>query len=180
MAPVPHYRDDLITLTEHTPADLDDHLAGEDEETARQFGWWPERSTRESVARAFAEWADSWRGDGPVHTFAVRDRATGALLGGCQLRKGPDGGAEVSYWTGAPHRGRGWARRALRLLCAHAGAAGIGPLEAHIARDNPASAAVARAAGFARRGVLPDEPGVDRYVLELDTHRKVSHSHMVT
>ncbi|MDT7713964.1 MAG: hypothetical protein QOG46_2911, partial [Pseudonocardiales bacterium] len=43
----------------------------------------------------------------------MRDKVTGTLLGGCQLRRQANGSAEVSYWTAAPHRGRGLAQRAL-------------------------------------------------------------------
>lgn len=169
-SPTPTYSDGLILLIGYTADDIEDHLAGEDEETARQFRWWPKHSTRESVQRAFSDWADNWRDQGPVHTFAVRDNATGTLLGGCQLRKQPDGSAEVSYWTGAPYRGRGLAQRAVRLLCLHARSEAVTHLAAHISVDNPASQAVATAVGFTRQGRLHDEGHlVIRYVLDLSS-----------
>jgi RimJ/RimL family protein N-acetyltransferase len=102
-----------------------------------------------------------------VHTFAVREEASGKLLGGCQLRKLANGSAEVSYWTSAPHRGHKVAQRALRLLCRHARHEGIGHLEAHVSVDNPASQAVAIAVGFTAQGRCYD--GVNlmiRFVLD--------------
>jgi hypothetical protein len=96
------------------------HAAGEDEETARRFGWWPARSTEETVRAAYANWGRNWRDDGPTRAFAARDPETGALVGGCELRIGPDGTGEVSYWTHPGKRGRGHARNALALLLGYA------------------------------------------------------------
>jgi RimJ/RimL family protein N-acetyltransferase len=163
---VPTYRDGSVLLSAFTPDDVASHLAGEDEETARRFGWWPKSSTEQTVLRSFDDWAKSWANDGPIHTFAVRRQATGELLGGCQLRKDDDGGGEVSYWTGAGHRGRGYARRALRLLTGHAEGEGLTRLEAHIEADNRASAAVALAAGYTEESRFADDDGtlMIRYV----------------
>jgi hypothetical protein len=49
----PRYEDDEVVLTGYGLEDVDDHLAGEDEEMAWQFGWWPKRSTAETVVAAF-------------------------------------------------------------------------------------------------------------------------------
>ena len=59
MATVPELRSDHIILNAHhsTEQDAAAHVAGEDEETARRFGWWPERSTEETVRAAYADWA---------------------------------------------------------------------------------------------------------------------------
>jgi hypothetical protein len=50
------------------------HVAGEDEETARRFGWWPAYSTEETVRAAYANWARNWQEDGPVRAFAASPR----------------------------------------------------------------------------------------------------------
>ena len=50
--------------------------------------------------------------------FAVRDSATGELLGGCELQPLGDGVANLSYWTYPKHRQRGVATRAIALACA--------------------------------------------------------------
>jgi len=76
-------------LNAHTDADVAAHVAGEDEETARRFGWWPTRSTEEKVRAAYADWARNWRDDAPVRTFAARDPESGGLVGGCELRIRP-------------------------------------------------------------------------------------------
>lgn len=65
-------------------------------------------------------------------------------------RGGTAGIFEVGYWMGAQHRGRGWAARALRLLADWAEETlGTHVLVAVVDPRNPASAAVARGAGFA-------------------------------
>jgi hypothetical protein len=50
----PALHDGVITLNRHTDGDIPAHLAGEDEETARRFGWWPKTSTPATVRDAFA------------------------------------------------------------------------------------------------------------------------------
>jgi hypothetical protein len=41
---LPRLQDGVIVLDQYTDAEVAAHLAGEDEETARRFGWWPESS----------------------------------------------------------------------------------------------------------------------------------------
>ena len=41
-AMVPSLTDGVIVLNGHTDDDVAAHLAGEDDETARWFGWWPQ------------------------------------------------------------------------------------------------------------------------------------------
>lgn len=161
MAAVPELRGDRIVLNSHADDEAAAHAAGEDEETARRFGWWPARSTEETVRAAYANWARNWQDDGPVRAFAARDPGSGALVGGCELRIGPDGAGEVSYWTHAGQRGRGHARNALALLIGYAGSIGVTRLEAHVAHDNHASRRVAEAAGFAQAGTFTDDDGTE-------------------
>lgn len=154
---VPVFSDGVVTLDGYRDADIAAHLAGEDDETARRFGWWPRRSTEATVSAAFTRWAANWESGGPARAFAARAAATGCLVGGCELRIQPDGSGHVSYWTGAAHRGNGYATRALRLLCRYAAAIGIARLEAHVAASNPASRRVAENAGFTARGTFDDQ-----------------------
>ena len=158
---VPELRGDRIVLNAHTDNEAAAHAASEDEETARRFGWWPARSTEETVRAAYTNWARNWQDDGPVRAFAARDPGSGALVGGCELRIGPDGTGEVSYWTHAGKRGRGHARNALALLVGYAASIGVTRLEAHIAVDNHASRRVAEAAGFAQAGTFTDADGTE-------------------
>ncbi|HET6192270.1 MAG TPA: GNAT family protein [Trebonia sp.] len=138
MAAVPELRGDRIVLNAHNDDEAAVHAAGEDEETARRFGWWPARSTQETVRAAYANWARNCQDDGPVRAFAARDPRSGALVGGCELRIGPGGTGEVSYWTHAGQRGRGYAHSALALLAGYAASIGVTRLEAHVALGNHA------------------------------------------
>lgn len=117
---VPELTDGVVFLNGHRPGDEDAHLAGEDADTAWWFGWWPDISTEDSVREALLHWRQQWRDRGSTRTFAVRRLDTGQLAGGCQLRLRDDGVGLVSYWTSAQHRGRGYASRALGLLCQYA------------------------------------------------------------
>jgi hypothetical protein len=100
----PVLTDGVIVLNAYTNDDIPAHLAGEDEETARRFGWWPQTSTEVTVRDAFNRWASNWQTGGPTRTFAAREAATGRLVGGCELRLQPGGSAQVSYWTSASQR----------------------------------------------------------------------------
>jgi len=164
----PRYEDEEVVLTGYGLADVDDHLAGEDEETARRFGWWPKRSTAETVVAAFGVWAQDWATAGSTRTFAVRDRRTEALLGGCELRRHADKPCTVSYWTAVQQRRKGVATRALRLLLAYATDEGIVDIACDVAVDNVASRRVTEAGGFSRRPTPytdPDGQAMVRYTL---------------
>jgi RimJ/RimL family protein N-acetyltransferase len=157
MAPVPTLRGDAVILTGHKPEEAAAHAAGEDEETARRFGWWPQRSTEQDVLAAYERWAAQWREGGPRRAFATRDATIGALVGGCELRINPAGAGEVSYWTHADQRGNGYAKQALALLCEYAATVGVTRLEAHVAVDNHASRHVAESAGFTESHTITAE-----------------------
>ena len=145
---VPVLTDGVIILNAYTDDDIPAHLTGEDEETARRFGWWPQTSTEATVRDAFSCWAHHWETGGPTRTFAARQAATGRLVGGCELRLQPDRTAQVSYWTSASQRRRGHATKALSLLLQYARSIGVTQAEADVATDNLASRRVAEKAGF--------------------------------
>ena len=156
----PTLTDGVVLLDGFSPADAAAHLAGEDEEQARRFGWWPRRSTGETVRatieRRIAEWAEGR----PRRAFAVRDAATGELVGGCELRVVEPGFAEASYWTFPAYRGRGLASRALELACRYAAEElGVARVDLLIELDNAASLGVARRTGFHRVGEERDDRG---------------------
>jgi RimJ/RimL family protein N-acetyltransferase len=166
---IPALQDDVVILNQYTDDDIPVHLAGEDEETARRFGWWPKTSTQATVRDAFARWARDWETGGPVRAFATREQATGRLVGGCELRIKPDGPANVSYWTNAAARGRGHATRSLVLLLDYARSIGIRDAEAQIAADNRPSCRVAEKAGFLPVGTFTEQDGTGmiRYQIHL-------------
>jgi RimJ/RimL family protein N-acetyltransferase len=165
VAVVPELRGDRILLNSHTDEDVAAQVAGEDEETARRFGWWPQRSTSETVRAAYADWARNWRDDGPIRTFAARELESRALVGGCELRIRPDGTGEVAYWTNTGKRGQGYATQAVTLLIDYAASIGVTRLKAKIAPDNHASRRVAERAGFTQAGSVIDD-GIEmlRYI----------------
>lgn len=157
-----------VVLDQFTDADIAAQVAGEDEDTARRFGWWPRSSTEQTVRRAIEAWAAEWQTLGATRSFAVRDATGGALVGGCELRIQPDGAGQVSWWTHAAERNKGYATGAVRLLVEYARSVGVDRIEAHVAEDNTASRRVAEKAGFELVSGVVDEDGTPmvRYQLE--------------
>jgi RimJ/RimL family protein N-acetyltransferase len=151
----PRLSDGVIVLDRHTLADADAHLAGEDEEHARRFGWYPAHSTPETVRRAIERWQREWTSAGAKRAFAIRDEETGGLAGGCEVRLRDNRIADMSYWVFPPFRGRGYAGRAIRLACEWAFAElGVERMEIYVEPDNHASRGAALRAGFTEEGVL--------------------------
>lgn len=151
----PRLSDGVIALDRHTLADADAHLAGEDEEQARRFGWYPARSTPETVRRAIVRWQREWATGSPTRVFAIREPETGELAGGCEVRVRDNGLAEMSYWVFPPFRGRRYASRAVILACDWAFAElGVERMEIYVEPDNAASRSVALLAGFTEEGLL--------------------------
>lgn len=141
------------------------HLAG-DEETARRFGWRPQQSTEETVRAAHERWAVEWRAHGKTRSFAVREAASERLVGGCELRLHDDGSGQLSWWTHATERRKGYATRAVKLLVEYAETLGLDRLEAHSGEDNHASRKVAVNAGFHYLDTFTDDGApVRRYEL---------------
>jgi RimJ/RimL family protein N-acetyltransferase len=151
----PDLTDGVVRLDGFTFDDVAAHLAGEDEEIARRFAWWPRRSTLETVRAAICRWTDGWATGGATRAFAVREVATGRLVGHCELRVQDDDIAHASYSTAAHARRLGYAARALRLASDWGfRELAIIRLELYIEPDNAASRAVARRAGFVEEGLL--------------------------
>lgn len=166
MSTVPSLTDGVVLLDGHTDADVASHVNGEDDETARRFGWWPNRSTADSVRRTYREWDRAWASGGSPRAFAVREAHTGALVGGCELRIQQDGSGHVSYWTNSTFRRRGYSTRALQLLYGYAESIGVSCLESHVAMGNVASRAVSERAGFTVHETFTEDDGTEmiRYV----------------
>jgi RimJ/RimL family protein N-acetyltransferase len=146
---VPVLSDDQVLIDALTPADAEAHWAGEDDEQARRFGWYPRRSTLERVQAHLVASEAQWREHGPSRTWAFRNATTRTLVGGCEVRLQDDATAQLSWWVFPAYRRRGIASRAVRLVTAYAfRALGVRQLEAFIEPDNAASRGVARNAGF--------------------------------
>jgi len=156
---VPTFCDGVVMLNGYTDEDVSAHLAGEDEETARRFGWWPKQSTATTVRDAVDRWTHEWAIDGPTRAFATREMTSEVLVGGCELRLQPDGSGQVSYWTVASQRRKGYATRALLLLRQYAASIGATRLESHVAEDNLASRRVSEKAGFSLVHIFTGDNG---------------------
>lgn len=152
---VPALTDDTVVLDAFTDADVDAHLAGEDEELARRFGWHPDRSSPTSVAATIQRWRREWADGGATRAFAVRRIDDGSLIGGVELRLGPERVAELSYWIFPAARGEGYAGRAIRLVSEFAfGTLEVERVEAFIEPDNIGSLGAAQRIGFVPEGLL--------------------------
>jgi RimJ/RimL family protein N-acetyltransferase len=97
------------------------------------------------------EWAA-----GAGATFAVTLAAGGALVGAMGLRfAAAHQHAELGYWVGVPHWGRGYATEAGAIVLAWAfGARGLHRVYAHHFTRNPASGRVLAKLGMAHEGRL--------------------------
>jgi RimJ/RimL family protein N-acetyltransferase len=105
-------------------------------------------------ARAWTVARADWSA-GTHASFAVTDRATGALVGSVSLHRIQGDEASIGYWTVAAARGRGVATAAVRLVTDWA----FGPLRLHRielchAVANVASCRVAERAGYPWEGTL--------------------------
>jgi len=149
----PILSDGVVVLGVHELDDAPLMVAGEDEEMARRFGWFPRRSSLEDAMSAILRWRESWRQGGEERAFAVR--VAERLVGQCELRRGEQGRANVSWSIFAADRRRGYGVRAVKLVADWALAQGFAErLEAYVAPDNQASLRLAKSAGFREEGRL--------------------------
>jgi RimJ/RimL family protein N-acetyltransferase len=145
--------DGVILLDAHTVEDAEAHLEGEDEEMRLRFDA-PRPATLADARAAMARWREGRAAGGPMFAYALR-QPSGRLMGGCELRMLSPYAANVSYWVFPPFRRKGFAARALDLLCQAAShIEHLERLEAHIAPDNLASRRVAEGAGFVETGTV--------------------------
>lgn len=106
------------------------------------------RHSEEVIARWEAE-----RLAGKRFPFAVRDAATGELLGGVELRPLGNEMANLSYWTHPRHRRQRVAARAVTVICRLAFCEfGFRALQALVDEDNVASRRIVVGNGFRKVG----------------------------
>ena len=67
-----------VCLRPLTLTDVDEWMAGEDEEQIRWFEF-PGPAPRANVVRAIEAWMESWSAGGPVRQWAVCDTASGRI-----------------------------------------------------------------------------------------------------
>jgi RimJ/RimL family protein N-acetyltransferase len=186
---VASYSDGVVTIRPLCTADIDSHLAAQDEE---QIAWLWEPGQRETwaamtpaeqrrhVLRYLAA-ANETFGPGPKWCFAVDtiDVAYVAYVD-CDLVNAhvPSGDANIAYSAHPAYRGFGYVSRAVRLvlrfLAEHTAAA-----RAHIIvdKENVASLRVARAVGASVTEEWQNEQGrtMVRHVLELSRGTSPGH-----
>ncbi|MFB0630431.1 GNAT family N-acetyltransferase [Streptomyces sp. AB3(2024)] len=168
--------DGVITLSPLRLDDVEAHLAGEDELLVRWLNGGP--GTREGVEAYFRHCGEQWSTAGPLRAFGIRVGDGEVLAGTVDLRfagegLGP-GQVNVAYGLYPSWRGRGLATRAVLLASRYAAAEGGKEAVIQVDPDNPASAAVARRAGFTPGGQQHgnDTARFDCYVRDLrDTYR---------
>jgi RimJ/RimL family protein N-acetyltransferase len=148
--------DGVVSLRPFTEADIDAHVAGDDEEIRYWFDA-PGLSTHEGMAEVVERWRRE-REAGTRLTFAVLH--DGATVGVVEAR--PRGETASLSWTMySGHRGRGYATRAIRLLAQHAFEhLGVRRVQAEIDPRNVASQRVATRSGLRREGLQRLEPGM--------------------
>ncbi|MFD3947981.1 GNAT family N-acetyltransferase [Streptomyces sp. NPDC058579] len=163
--------DGIITLSPLRLDDVEAHLAGEDELLVRWLNGGP--GTREGVEAYFRHCWEQWSTAGPLRAFGIRAGADGALAGTIDLRFAGEGLApgqvNVAYGLYPSWRGRGLATRAVLLASQYAAAEGGEEAVIQVDPENPASAAVARRAGFTpgRQAQSNDAERFDWYIRDL-------------
>lgn len=151
--------DGVVALRPVTMDDVDDWLAGEDDEQIRWFEA-PGPAPRENVVAAVERWTAGWAEEGDVRHLAVTDAATGALAGGVELRVRSPGLASLSYLVFPAFRRRGFAVRASRLLVTWGrDHLGLRSVELEVLKGNVASLAVAARLGASPVGTAPSDAG---------------------
>ncbi len=95
---------------------------------------------------------------GSAIPYLVFDSARGHLVGGItigNIRHGVSQSAQIGYWTGERHAGRGYMQDAVAAVLAHAfGAMRLHRVEAACIPDNVRSIRVLEKTGFEREGLL--------------------------
>lgn len=95
---------------------------------------------------------------GTALAYLIFEKATGQMVGGItmgNIRYGVSQSAQIGYWTGERHAGRGYMQDAVRTLVAHAfGTMRLHRIEAACIPGNVRSIRVLEKAGFTREGLL--------------------------
>ncbi|MFM7686648.1 MAG: GNAT family N-acetyltransferase [Actinomycetota bacterium] len=148
--------DGPIHLRRLTLDDVDEWLAGQDDEQNRWFEF-PRPAERADVERAITNWAESWRTSGPVRHWAICDTETGRIAGGVEVRL-QDHEVNLSYVVFPGFRRRGYATRAAKLALDYATEVlGAATAVIKVLEGNQASLAVAKRLGATVIGTSPSD-----------------------
>ncbi len=160
--------DGVVTLRPIVIADAEAHLAGEDDELAHWLNGG--RGTLESVVAHFDRCELRWRNNGASRTFAIVDAVSGTLAGTIDAHTRQPylavGQANLAYGVYPDWRKRGYATRAVELVCRFLAESELAKCAViRVDPENVASAGVARRAGFAFSHTTEDDDGrVDWYL----------------
>lgn len=92
---------------------------------------------------------------GFIANFAIRERITGELIGGCGRFLKENFKDEIGYWIGEPFRNQGIMTAVIQALCAYlSDTTKLDRIEALVFAENDASAKTLEKAGFQREGFL--------------------------
>ncbi len=98
---------------------------------------------------------ESEKNHGFINNFAIRERATGNLIGGCGRFVKDIYKDEIGYWLGEPFRNRGIMSAVISTLCQHLfDTTDLVRIEAFVFCDNFASAKILEKSGFEKEGLL--------------------------
>ncbi len=148
----PALTDGVVVLRPWRTEDLEEAVAGHDEEIAYWFG--AEEPASYAASRELV--ADWHRGilDDPATVAFVVER-DGKVVGGVAVRDVGNRVGDLRWWLYGGHRGRGLATRAVRLLADYAlGHLGMERVEARVDPENQPSLRVATRAGLRREGMV--------------------------
>lgn len=135
------------------PEDAEEVFALVDADRERLRAWmpWVDGTTSPADTRAFIE---GDRASGGIDALGIY--VDGSYVGGIGLR--PDvqhGDAELGYWIGSAHEGRGLVTRACRALVDHAfGDLGLHRVTIRVAPENGRSRAIPERLGFTEEGLM--------------------------
>lgn len=135
-----------LRLDAVTEADTDDVLAYCSDDELQRFVPVPVPYTAEIAKGYTTDYAKK-----APHLWAIREEVR--MLGVIELQPEPAGSAELGYWLGAPHRGRGVMTEAAAAVVEYGfGALGLQRIHWLAIAGNTASAIVAQRVGFRFEG----------------------------
>lgn len=164
-------RDGDLLLRPFRPEDADAVYRACQDREIQHWTRVPVPYTRQDAADFVGADAERWRAGTP--TFAVVEASSHSLIGAVGVVSlEPEGDAEIGYWVASEARGRGHARRAVRLLAGWLFDNGCPRITWHAQVGNVASRRVAESAGFviegtARRGAVRREERVDLWTASM-------------
>ena len=123
--------------------------------------WEPRWTTDELTPTAWRQRVRRYKNEHSAGTgtaYLIFEKPSGTLLGGINIgniRYGVSQSAQIGYWMGAPHAGKGFMQDAIGALLSHAfGRMRLHRIEAACIPDNARSIRVLEKAGFTREGLL--------------------------